>query len=71
LDVLPPSPNTALLSAQEAKERLREIVGGFFFWRLRTEMENSCGATSRSKALVRHGADARVAAEVIRVKKSE
>jgi len=37
LDVLPPSPNTALLSAQEASERLREIVEGFFFRQLRTE----------------------------------
>jgi hypothetical protein len=31
------SPNIDLLSAQEAKERLREIVEGFFFRRLRTE----------------------------------
>jgi hypothetical protein len=37
LDVLPSSPNTALLSAQEASERLREIVEGFFFRQLRTE----------------------------------
>jgi hypothetical protein len=33
LDTLKPLANTALLSAQEAKERLREIVEGFFFWR--------------------------------------
>jgi hypothetical protein len=33
---LPPTPTTILLSAQEAKERLREIVEGFFR-RLRTE----------------------------------
>jgi|SRR5271165_38312 len=37
LDALPPAPSTALLSAEEAKERLREIVEGFFFRRLRTE----------------------------------
>ena len=33
----PPPPSTTLLSAQEAKERLREIVEGFFFRRLKTE----------------------------------
>jgi hypothetical protein len=37
LDTLPPSPSTALLSAQKASERLREIVEGFFFRRLRAE----------------------------------
>jgi hypothetical protein len=37
LDTLEPLPDTALLSAQEAKDRLREIVEGFFFRRLRTE----------------------------------
>jgi hypothetical protein len=37
LDALQPPPGPALLSAQEAKERLREIVEGFFFRRLRTE----------------------------------
>jgi hypothetical protein len=31
------SPSTTLLSASEASERLREIVEGFFFRRLRTE----------------------------------
>ena len=31
------TPSTVLLSAQEAKDRLREIVEGFFFRRLRTE----------------------------------
>jgi hypothetical protein len=34
---VPPTSSTTLLSAQEAKERLREIVEGFFFRRLRTE----------------------------------
>jgi hypothetical protein len=38
LDPLTPSPNTALLSAQEAKDRLREIVEGFFF-RRRSDQE--------------------------------
>jgi hypothetical protein len=37
LDALQRTPSTVLLSAQEAKDRLREIVEGFFFWRLRTE----------------------------------
>ena len=37
LDTLPPSPSSALLSAKEAKERLREIVEGFFFRRLSPE----------------------------------
>jgi hypothetical protein len=30
-------PSTTLLSAEEAKERLREIIEGFFFRRLRAE----------------------------------
>jgi hypothetical protein len=30
---LTPTPTTILLSAQEAKERLREVVEGFFFRR--------------------------------------
>jgi hypothetical protein len=34
---MPPSPSTTLLSAPEAKKRLREIVEGFFFRRLTTE----------------------------------
>jgi hypothetical protein len=34
---LPPSPSNTLLSAHEASERLREIVEGFFFRRLRAE----------------------------------
>jgi hypothetical protein len=34
---VPPTPSTTLLSAHEAKERLRAIVEGFFFRRLRTE----------------------------------
>jgi hypothetical protein len=33
----PPSPSTVLLSAKEAKDRLREIVEGFFLRRLKTE----------------------------------
>jgi hypothetical protein len=33
LDTLPPTPSPTLLSAKEAKERLREIVEGFFFRR--------------------------------------
>jgi hypothetical protein len=36
-------PSTALLSPQEAKERLREIVEGFFFRRLGTEAGNRVG----------------------------
>jgi hypothetical protein len=36
LDTLEPPPSTALLAAEEAKERLREIVEGFFSRRLRT-----------------------------------
>jgi hypothetical protein len=39
LDTIEPIPSTTLLSAQEAKDRLREIVEGFFFRRLRTEDE--------------------------------
>jgi hypothetical protein len=34
---LEPPPSAALLSAEEAKERLREVVEGFFFRRLRSE----------------------------------
>ena len=34
---MPPTPSIPLLSASEAKERLREIVEGFFFRRLGTE----------------------------------
>jgi len=37
LDTLEPAPSTILLSAEEAKDRLRQIVEGFFFRRLRTE----------------------------------
>jgi hypothetical protein len=37
LDTLEPIPSTTLLSAQEAKDRLREIVEGFFFRRVRGE----------------------------------
>ena len=31
LDTLEPIPSAVLLSAQEAKDRLREIIEGFFF----------------------------------------
>jgi hypothetical protein len=37
LDTLEPIPSTTLLSAQEAKDRLGEIVEGFFLRRLRAE----------------------------------
>jgi hypothetical protein len=37
LDTLEPPPSTALLPAEEAKRRLREIVEGFFFRRLKGE----------------------------------
>jgi hypothetical protein len=37
LEALSPTPSTALLSAQEAKDRPREIVEQFFFRRLKTE----------------------------------
>jgi hypothetical protein len=37
LDAFDPPPADVLLSAEEAKQRLREIVEGFFFRRLRTE----------------------------------
>ena len=37
LDTLESPPSAALLSAEEAKKRLREIVQGFFFRRLRSE----------------------------------
>src|SRR5690242_2669803 len=33
LDILEPPPSTALLSAEDAKAQLREIVEGFFFRR--------------------------------------
>ena len=36
VDALSPTPSTAVLTAEEAKERLREIVEGFFVRRLRT-----------------------------------
>ena len=44
MDILPPSPSTTLLSAHEAKERLREIVEAFFFRQLRTETGSASGA---------------------------
>jgi hypothetical protein len=37
LQSTPPPPGTTLLSSHEATERLREIVEGFFFRRLKTE----------------------------------
>jgi hypothetical protein len=37
LDASPPTPSTTLISAQEAKEKLPEIVERFFFRRLNTE----------------------------------
>jgi hypothetical protein len=37
LDTLPPTPSPSLLSAREAREKLREIVEGFFFRRLKGE----------------------------------
>jgi hypothetical protein len=37
LEPKPPPPSAALLSPEQAKERLREIVEGFFFRRLKTE----------------------------------
>ena len=37
MDTLEPPPTSVLLSAEEAKDRLREIVEGFFFRRLRSE----------------------------------
>ena len=37
MDTIEPIPSTTLLSAQEAKDRLREIVEGFFFRRRRRE----------------------------------
>jgi hypothetical protein len=35
LDILEPPPTPVLLSAEDAKEKLRELIEGFFFWRLR------------------------------------
>jgi len=37
LPPMPPTPSTTLLSIQQAKERMREIVEGLFFRRLNTE----------------------------------
>ena len=37
MDTFEPIPSTTVFSAQEAKDRLREIVEGFFCRRLRTE----------------------------------
>ena len=39
LDTFEPRPSTTLLSAEEAKERLREIIEGFFFRRRRRDGE--------------------------------
>jgi hypothetical protein len=49
LDTLEKTPAISLLSAQEAKDRLREIVEGFFFRRLRRGMQGASGDCS-SKA---------------------
>jgi hypothetical protein len=46
---VPPTSSTTLLSAQEAKERLREIVEGFFFRRQGPKTESVSDACS-SKA---------------------
>jgi hypothetical protein len=43
LDTLEPPPSTTLLSAQEAKDRLRDIVEGFFFRRLRGDGGKTLG----------------------------
>jgi hypothetical protein len=48
LDTLPPTPSPTLLLAKEAKERLREIVEGFFFRR-----RNDQGQASARHLLVR------------------
>jgi hypothetical protein len=38
---------SSLLSTQDAKDRLREIVEGFFFGRLRTEDAKRAGRAAR------------------------
>jgi hypothetical protein len=48
LDALQPPPGPALLSAQEAKDRLCEIVEGFFFRRLRTDDGGRVGRLLKS-----------------------
>jgi hypothetical protein len=50
LDTLPPIPDTDLLSAQEAGERLREVVEGFFFWKRRTEDRKARRTAARQKS---------------------
>jgi hypothetical protein len=42
-----------LLSAQEAKDRLREIIEGFFFQRLRTEDGNDAASVAASSTSTR------------------
>ena len=53
LDTLEPIPSTTLLSAQEAKDRLREIIEGFFFQRLRTEDGNDAASVAASSTSTR------------------
>jgi hypothetical protein len=40
LNTLEPSPTPVLLSAEQAKEKLRELIEGFFFGRLNGEDGN-------------------------------
>ena len=58
LDTLEPSPITVVLSAEKAKARLREIVEGFFFRRLRSEDGKAHRAPARQKP-ARSGKDER------------
>lgn len=58
LDAFEPTPNTALLSAEEAKDRLREIVKGFFFRRLRTEDGKRVGRDTAAPFGLRPGTSA-------------
>ena len=53
MDTLEPIPSTTLLSAQEAKDRLREIIEGFFFQRLRTEDGNDAASVAASSTSTR------------------
>ena len=50
MGTFPPSPDTELLSAEEAKARLREIVEGFFFRRLTTEDGKAIRPIGRQKS---------------------
>jgi len=51
LDASEPNPTTAFLSAEEAKERLREVVEGFFFRRLRGEAGGRGGRLLSTQAV--------------------